>query len=96
MVRMSNARARTKVKARRLILEADSSPDSSVAALQEHLTLAEWTELEAENSGREKDVFSEKDLRNYEMRPSVEMKRRATRKKKGKAIMTKEVTSERN
>ncbi|OAE30601.1 hypothetical protein AXG93_2909s1040 [Marchantia polymorpha subsp. ruderalis] len=85
-----NARAKTKVKARQLILEADSSTESSVAASQDHLTLAKWAKLEAEIVVREKDVPSEKNLRTSEVRHSAVVKRRATRKEKVKAIMTEE------
>lgn len=45
--RTPNARARMKVKARQLILEADSSTESSVAASQGRHTSKEGAELEA-------------------------------------------------
>lgn len=91
-----NARAKTKVKARQLILEADSSTESSVAASQDRLTLAKWAKLEAEIVVREKDVPLEKNLRTSEVRHSAVVKRRATRKEKVKAIMTEEGTLGRN
>ncbi|OAE24377.1 hypothetical protein AXG93_4343s1460 [Marchantia polymorpha subsp. ruderalis] len=62
---MPNARARMKLKARRLILKSDSSTESSVAASQGRLTSTEWAELEAETDVREKDGPSEKDLRTF-------------------------------
>ncbi|OAE24885.1 hypothetical protein AXG93_2931s1280 [Marchantia polymorpha subsp. ruderalis] len=86
----------TKVKARRLILEADSSTESSVDASQGCHTLEEEAELEVETVVREKDGPLEKDIQTSEKRYSAGMKRRATRKEKGKNIMTDEGTQERN
>lgn len=94
--RTPNAKAMTKVKARRLILEADSSTESSVDASQGCHTLEEEAELEVETVVRDKDGPLEKDLQTSEKRYSAGMKRRATRKEKGKNIMTDEGTQERN
>ncbi|OAE22614.1 hypothetical protein AXG93_2272s1000 [Marchantia polymorpha subsp. ruderalis] len=61
-LRTPNARAKTKVKAQRLILEDDSSTESSVAVLQDRLTLAKWAQLEVYTAVKEKDGPSEKNL----------------------------------
>ncbi|OAE20310.1 hypothetical protein AXG93_1084s1020 [Marchantia polymorpha subsp. ruderalis] len=88
-LRTPNARAMTKVK-------ADKSMKTSVAASQGRLISAQWAELEAETTVREKDGPSKKNLWTSEMRCSAVVKRRAMRKEKEKAIMTEEGTSERN
>ncbi|OAE22907.1 hypothetical protein AXG93_557s1060 [Marchantia polymorpha subsp. ruderalis] len=54
-LRTPNARARTKMKAQRLILEDGSSTESSVAASQGRLTSAEWLELEVEAAAIKED-----------------------------------------
>ncbi|OAE23482.1 hypothetical protein AXG93_285s1400 [Marchantia polymorpha subsp. ruderalis] len=81
-----------KVKAQGLILE----DDSSVVASQGYLTSAEWAEVEADTVVREKDGPSKKYIRSSKMRPLAVKKRRATRKEKGKVIMTEEGTPKRN
>ncbi|OAE34875.1 hypothetical protein AXG93_1587s1060 [Marchantia polymorpha subsp. ruderalis] len=86
-----NALTKTQVKARRLILEDGSSTKSSVVASQGRLTSAKWAKLEAKTTVREKDGSSDS-----KMRLLTVVERRATRKEKGKAIMTEEGIPERN
>ncbi|OAE23317.1 hypothetical protein AXG93_3390s1020 [Marchantia polymorpha subsp. ruderalis] len=78
----------SKMKARRLILEADSSTESRAVASRGRFTV----EAEAEmNMMREKDASMEKDLWTSAMSPTPVVPSRTTRKEKGKAIMTEEV-----
>lgn len=88
----SNARAMTKMKAIRLILEADSSTESSVAASQGCTDSEAGAELNVETVVREKEMHVEKDLWTLLVSPTPIVKRWATRKEKGKAIMMEEVT----
>ncbi|OAE31106.1 hypothetical protein AXG93_576s1000 [Marchantia polymorpha subsp. ruderalis] len=86
-VRLPNARARTNVKARRLILEADSNTESSVAALQGRPDSEAGAELNVKTAVREKEVLVEKYLRTLAGSSTLVVKRLARRKEKGKAIM---------
>ncbi|OAE26578.1 hypothetical protein AXG93_269s1030 [Marchantia polymorpha subsp. ruderalis] len=83
-----NSRARSKMKARQLIQEADSSTESMADASQGRSTPEAGVEL---NRMREKEALVEKDLRTSAVSPTPIMSSRATRKEKGKAIMTEEV-----
>lgn len=95
-LRSPNARARTKMKARRLILEADNNTESRTAASQGRPNLEAGTELNEETLGREKEVPVTKDLRTFAVSPTPLVSRRATRKEKGKAIMTEDVPPRRD
>lgn len=61
-LKSTNVRACTKMKARRLIIDDDSSTEGSVAALQGRPTSAEWAELEAGVVGTEEEGPSERSL----------------------------------
>ncbi|OAE24322.1 hypothetical protein AXG93_4835s1000 [Marchantia polymorpha subsp. ruderalis] len=95
-LRSPNARARTKMKARRLILEANSSTESRAAASQERLNPEAETELNKEIVVREKEVPVEKNLWISAVSPTTKVTRRDTRKEQDKAIMTEEVPLGRN
>ncbi|OAE22177.1 hypothetical protein AXG93_3271s1200 [Marchantia polymorpha subsp. ruderalis] len=70
-LRTANVRARTKMKARRLILVDGSSIESSVVASQGRLTSAEWAELEADVAGTEEKEPSERGLWSSKWRRSA-------------------------
>ncbi|OAE25796.1 hypothetical protein AXG93_3912s1020 [Marchantia polymorpha subsp. ruderalis] len=72
------------MKARQLILEAESSTESSVAASQGFTPPGDGAELEVETDVRKKSVLLKKYLWTFEMRPLPVVKRRATRKEKRK------------
>ncbi|OAE27677.1 hypothetical protein AXG93_3137s1170 [Marchantia polymorpha subsp. ruderalis] len=84
--------SRTKVKAIRLIVEANSNTESGVDASQGRPDSKVVAELEAETAVAEKYVPFEKYLLTSVVRPTPVVKHRATRKEKGKAIMTEEGT----
>ncbi|OAE22462.1 hypothetical protein AXG93_3348s1200 [Marchantia polymorpha subsp. ruderalis] len=76
------------MKARRLILEADSSTESSAAASRGGFTPEAGAEL---NMMRKKEAPMQKDLQTSAVSPTPVVSSRATRKEKDKAIMTEEV-----
>ncbi|OAE29012.1 hypothetical protein AXG93_3036s1410 [Marchantia polymorpha subsp. ruderalis] len=90
-LRLPNARARTKMKARRLILEADNSTESGAVASQGRSNPEAGAELNVETVVREKEVPVEKDRQTCVVSTTPLVTRRATRKEKYKAIMTEEV-----
>lgn len=89
-LRSRNAQARTKMKARQLILEANSNMENRAAASQGQSTPG--TELNEETVVREKKVPVEKYLRTSTVSPTPVVTRRAMRKQKGKANMMEEVS----
>ncbi|OAE29439.1 hypothetical protein AXG93_4548s1160 [Marchantia polymorpha subsp. ruderalis] len=95
-LRTANVRARTKMKARRVILVDGSSTESSVAASQGRFTSAEWEELEADVTRTEEEGPSERDLRSSEWRSSSALEGDAPKgrmKMAAKAVTAKQVES---
>ncbi|OAE35513.1 hypothetical protein AXG93_2987s1000 [Marchantia polymorpha subsp. ruderalis] len=92
-LRSANVRARTKMKAKRLLIDDDGSTEGSVAASQGRLTLAKWVELEAEIAGIEEEGTSEKDLWCSELRPSAVLKEDTLKEVKEKEADTRIKTS---
>lgn len=95
-LRTANVRARTKMKAWRLIITDDSSIKSSVAALQGRLTLAEWAELEADVAETEEEGPSERNLLPSEWRSSVALEGNAPKEVEEKESDKEEETLRRN
>ncbi|OAE28746.1 hypothetical protein AXG93_1617s1310 [Marchantia polymorpha subsp. ruderalis] len=87
-LRSPNARARTKMKARRLILEADNSTESRAAIPRGRPNLEAGIEWNEKTVVREKEVLVKMDLRTSAMSSTPVVSSRITRKEKVKAIMT--------
>lgn len=92
-LRSPNSRVRSKMKARWLILEADSSTESRAAMTSGRPTLEAGAEV---NMVREKEASAEKGRQTSEVRRTPIVPSRAPRKEKGKAIMTEEVPPRRD
>lgn len=73
------------MKARRLILEAESNTESRAAVTRGRSTPEAGAGV---NTTREKEALAEKEVQTSEVRPRPVVPSRATRKEKGKAIMT--------
>ncbi|OAE32621.1 hypothetical protein AXG93_4293s1010 [Marchantia polymorpha subsp. ruderalis] len=86
-LRSPNSRARSKMKARRLILEADNSTESRAAASRRRYSPKAGAEM---NRVRENEASLKENLQTSAVSPTPIVSSRATRKEKGKAIMTDE------
>lgn len=87
-LRSPNSRARSKMKGRRLILEADNNTESRAAVLRGRPTPEAGAKL---NMMREKEAPVKKERWTSAVSPTPVVSSRVTRKEKGKAIMTEEV-----
>ncbi|OAE18371.1 hypothetical protein AXG93_2727s1370 [Marchantia polymorpha subsp. ruderalis] len=86
-LRSPNSQTRSKMKSRRLILKADSSTESRAVVTRGRSIPEAGAEV---NMVREKEAPTEKGPRSYGVRPTPVVPSQATRKEKGKAIMTEE------